>query len=497
MKRKLKLIVLVFSLMLVTISAQYLWDFGNARRVVAPYNEADNKTRYEFRAEFLEETMTLRCKGNISYTNKEDKPLKNICLHLYPNAFQDKDKVPFEIKEMEKAYPNGFDPGYIEIESLKKAKKALDYRIMGESSTIMRVTPARPIEPGDEIQMTVEFMVKLPNTIGRMGYGGNTVNITNWFPILAVYDDRGWHLDPYYAIGDPFYSDVSNYSMVITLPKEYKMGVTGNIIKTKQKKEKKVYEVLAEDVRDFVMILSKNFDIKETMAGDTRVLSYSIGGLKGEEALQYGKESLEIFNYLFGIYPYEQLSIVACDFFIGGMEYPNLVMISKDLYEIEGNFPLEYVIAHEVAHQWWYGIVGNNEIDEPWLDEALTEYATLMYFEKKYGPHIKEQVFEKMIQAQYENYLNFEPDKGEKILRSLKEFDSSWQYSSIVYSKGAIFISELRRELGDEIFLKTLRQYFQTFKFKNATTEDFRNICQENSDKDLTDLFNKWLNGVM
>jgi len=158
------------------------------------------------------------------------------------------------------------------------------------------------------------------------------------------------------------------------------------------------------------------------------------------------------------------------------------------------DFPLEYVIAHEVAHQWWYGIVGNNEIKEPWLDEALTEYATLMYFEVKYGPHIKEQIFEKMIKAQYNNYIDFEADRGEGILRSLREFNNSQEYSSIVYSKGAMFIEELRKEMGDEAFIKALREYYQQYMFKNATTLNFYEICEGLTDKELKEIFIEWLN---
>ncbi|NLP36020.1 MAG: M1 family metallopeptidase, partial [Clostridiales bacterium] len=108
---------------------------------------------------------------------------------------------------------------------------------------------------------------------------------------------------------------------------------------------------------------------------------------------------------------------------------------------------------------------------------------------------IKGQIFDKMIKGQYENYIDLESDKGEGILRSLKEFDNSWQYSSIVYNKGAMFVHELREEMGEESFLNTLREYFEAYKYKNATTEDFLAICQKNTKKDLTPLFSQWLNG--
>ena len=224
------------------------------------------------------------------------------------------------------------------------------------------------------------------------------------------------------------------------------------------------------------------------------VISYTIDGAKKEQALSYGIDALQIFNKLFGDYSYKQLSIVASDCFIGGMEYPNLVMIGKQLYEINEDFPLEYVIAHEVAHQWWYGMVGNNAIREAWLDEALSEFSALMYFEEKYGGHIKEQVYEKMIKEQYEDFLGIRLSRDDGILKELDEFDDQLQYSSIVYGKGAMFIRELRREMGDENFIKALREYFNTYKFRNASTKDFYNVLQKNTNKDLKKEFSRWLN---
>lgn len=489
--------IIIFSVMIFSISIQYVWDLTQAERTMSSYNKVDTLTEYNITVEFLEDNMFLKGSQEFIYTNHQKVPLKNLYFHLYPNAFKTIERVPFEKEEIQRAYPNGFDTGYIEIASIKEGKNTIDYKIMGEGATILRVTPEKSLAPGEMLQLFFDFKVKLPNTIGRMGYGENTVNITNWFPILAVYDERGWNLDPYYAIGDPFYSEVATYNVTAVIPKEYQLAATGNVTKIHERSNKKTYNIEADLVRNFVMILSKNFQVREAMLENTRIFSYAIDGLKGELALQYSLDALKIFNSLFGKYPYEQLSVVACDFFVGGMEYPNVVMISQNLYEMKEDFPLEYVVAHEIAHQWWYGIVGNNEVREPWLDEALTEYSTLMYFEKKYGAHIKEQIFEKMIKAQYENYIDFEADRGEKILRSLREFDSSWQYSSIVYSKGAMFIHEIREEMGDEAFIKALREYFEAFKFKNATTEDFYNICQKNTDKPLNNLFNQWLNTDM
>ncbi|MFW5648822.1 MAG: M1 family metallopeptidase [Candidatus Alkaliphilus sp. MAG34] len=491
--RKLHILAIMLITFTVSVSIHYVLDTGQTQKVFSTFIKSEPSSRYIINATFDEQNMLLEAKQRVRYKNTTDQPIEDLYFHLYANAFKDIDTTPFEIDDMAKAYPNGFSKGWIELTGVKRGTKKLDYKIMGEGNTNLRVTPKKPIEPGMSIELTMKFKVKLPNCIGRMGYGENTVNLANWYPILSVLDENGWNLDPYYSIGDPFYSDVSEYKVKISIPEQYKIATTGNIIKESINKDGKTYKIEANNVRDFAIVLSKKFRMNNKSTDGIEVISYTIGESKKDIALSYGVDALQIFNRLFGKYPYKQLSVVASDFFIGGMEYPNLVMIGQQLYEIDVDFPLEYVIAHEIAHQWWYGIVGNNAIKEPWLDEALTEFSTLMYFEEKYGGHIKEQVYERMIEDQYEDILGWRFRKKGGILKGLDEFDDQRQYSSIVYGKGAMFMRLLRREMGDEAFIKALREYFDTYKFKNASTKDFYNILQKNTERDLKKEFSRWL----
>ncbi len=492
--KKFHLFIILFITFTVSVSVHYILDTGQAQKVFNTLMKTQRTPQYTINVKFKEKDMLLEAKQRIYYENRTEKPIKDLYFHIYANVFRDSSTAPFAAEDMARAYPNGFSEGWIDITSIKKGNRKVNYKIMGRGNTNLRVTPKKPVEPGASIELTMKFKVKLPNSVGRMGYGENTVNIANWYPILSVLDESGWNLEPYHSIGDPFYSDISNYDVDISIPKQYKLASTGNIIKENTGANKKTFKIKADNVRDFAIVLSKKFSMDRADVDGIELISYTIDKAKSEQALKYGIDALEIFNRLFGKYPYNQLSIVASDFFIGGMEYPNLVMIGQSFYEIDKDFPLEYVIAHEIAHQWWYGVVGNNEVKEPWLDEALAEFSTLLYFEEKYGGHIKEQVYEKMIEDQYDDFLDRWRRKDEGILKGLDEFDDQSQYSSIIYGKGAAFMRELRRDMGDEAFLKALREYFNTYKFKNASTKDFYNILQKNTDEDLRDEFSRWLN---
>ncbi|MDR5658874.1 M1 family metallopeptidase [Serpentinicella sp. ANB-PHB4] len=491
--RKLKLFAVVLTVMMVSIVVQYMIGVPVEQPVFST-NFDTQGTIYNMDITFIEDKMSLKGSQQVLFTNNTGRELENIYFHLYPNIFKCESTAPFEKTDMDRAYPRGFDPGYIQINSVEKNNSRATYKVMGDDDALLRVTLKEPIKPNKQVTLSIKYKVRLPFSMGRMGYGKNTVNMANFFPILSVYDHNGWNLDPYYPIGDPFYSDISNYRVKVSLPKTYTLATTGNVMNQQERKGNIVYDIEAEQVRNFAMVASERFDVRSAKASErTTVKSYTIEGIKAEQALQYGVDAITIFNQMIGIYPYEQLSIAASDFFIGGMEYPNLVIIGKHLYDRDEDFPLEYVIVHEVAHQWWYGLVGNNEVKEPWIDEALTEYTTLLYFEKKYGEHIKEQIYEKMTKNQFENYQDITKNSNDSILRSLDEFDNSFEYSSVVYSRGAMFIEALRNEIGDADFFSALRSYYETFKFKNVTTKDFYNVFQQSTDKDLKVLFEEWL----
>ena len=143
-----------------------------------------------------------------------------------------------------------------------------------------------------------------------------------------------------------------------------------------------------------------------------------------------------------------------------------------NLYDEDSKFLLEYVIAHETAHQWWYSIVGNDEVSEPWLDEALTEYSTILYFESRYGKDVSDKLM-KTMKVQSENY------RGEDMFKAINEFGSSSEYSLNVYTKGAVVFNEIRKEVGDKIFFETLQEYCQSYMFQNVNGEQFMKLWKD------------------
>ncbi len=444
------------------------------------------RDRYYINCYFDEVEKVLKGYQQITYYNKEEEILENIYFHLYPNAFQEKNTAPFLPDELTQAYPLGFDPGFIEVHNVDVDGRVYSWGYQDAAKNVLKISLDKPLQPGQALTIDMNYTLKFPLCHGRFGYGENTLRAANWYPVAAVFDDKGWNLDPYYPIGDPFYSDISDYHVRITLPDEYTVASTGQVRRA-GKIGKGYREWMAEGkgVRDFAWIASKSYKVKKKKVKGTEIKSYFFDETGGEKALETAARAVEIFSELFGDYPYRTYSVAASDFFIGGMEYPNLVFIDKELYNKGGLFSLEYVVAHETAHQWWYGVVGNNEIAEAWLDEGLTEYSTVLYYYERYGPETGERILNSVIEKPYYSFRDSRQNNDTVILEDLKEYGSWQEYSSLVYAGGALIIDWLRKQLGDELFFRGLRKYYDTYKFQNATTGDFIEIMQDVAEKPI------------
>ncbi|MGI6702587.1 MAG: M1 family metallopeptidase [Clostridia bacterium] len=457
--------------------------------------EAIKVNQYSINCYYDEVEKLLKGYQHLTYYNNSETIFEDIYMHLYPNAFENEDTAPFEPFERGSAYPDGFNTGFLNIDSVQVGGQPGDWEYKSGDRQVLRIRLPQPLYPGESVEVDIYFTVKFPHCHGRLGYGNKTVKAANWYPIAAVFDSNGWNLDPYHAIGDPFYSDVADYRVSLVLPKNYTVATTGEVLKKRRYDGKNSeWTIRADNVRDFTWVASEEFLVSSKKSDGITIKSYYFDKETGKKTLEFATDAISVFNRCFGKYPYKTYSVVAADFFVGGMEYPNLVLISKELYNIERLFTLEYITVHETAHQWWYGIVGSNQYTEAWLDEGLTEYSTILYFEKKYGPDTAKGLFENLIKKRYEDYVaaaGEEPDVN--IQGTLLEYQDSEQYHTLVYCGGALIFQNLRDIMGDEDFFKALQLYYRNYAFQNATAEDFIRIVENIGDTGLRDRIREWL----
>jgi aminopeptidase N len=250
------------------------------------------------------------------------------------------------------------------------------------------------------------------------------------------------------------------------------MACSGEVKESVQKGQMQVTKFSLNNTRSVAIVLSEKFSVKSEKVDGIKVNYYYYDDENPEKSIEFAKKSLRLFSNKFGRYPYSTYSIVQTKFIQGGMEFPSLVMISD---ELDG---LAYgeVIVHETAHQWWQTTVGNNEVENGFLDEGLAEYSVVIFYE-----YYKEYCYTRkdLIKSSEDTFKVFCSvyDKlfgkvDTSMNRSLNEFSSEYEYVNISYIKPCIMYDTLRKTIGDERFFKALKRYYSQYSFKNATPSD-------------------------
>ena len=454
--------------------------------------DEDNINSYEIDVELLVEKNQIVGSQRVTYTNNTSDTLKELYFNIYPNAFKDRETAPVLFSTPENSNKNIYRPGFIEINGVKINNKKINFEISGMGETLLKIPLDSPLNHGDKLAVEIKYLIQIPSLGDRFGYYEGVYNLGNWHPILAVYDENGWNLGPYYNIGDPFYSEISNYDVIIRTPRNIIVAATGNIKEYNKDSNYSSWRIEAKLVRDFAWVASDRFHVVEYVIGDTIIKMYYLTKDRTlrRNALEYTKASLAAFEKHFGKYPYGQLSVVET-YFPSGMEYPTLIYISEEYFHREQLQSLELVIVHEIGHQWWYGVVGNNQIKEAWLDESLTTYSELVYYREAKGEAVAEVVHELRNKDTWDNKA--ESTEDQRIWKRVDEFQNWEDYGSIVYSKGATMLVELEKSYSRQILYEALATYYDRYQFKIAKSQDFINIMNEVTGKNNKEFFDKWL----
>ncbi len=456
-------------------------------------------TLYEIDVDYDDDNKTAEVYQQVDYVNTYDTSLEEVCFHLYPNFFSEASttRVVSALNE-DSAYPNGKSYGKIEIEKLMLNNKEVEILIEGVDNDILVINLEKDLYPTDSIEIEMEYSLTIPNLHHRFGYGDNSINLGNFYPIACVYENGGFVKDPYHSNGDPFYSELANYEVSLKCDNDIKIANTGKVVESQQKDEKIIYNCEAKAVRDFAVVLSEYFSCITEMVGETEVKYYYYKDFSPQKSLETSVKALKTFNEIIGEYPYRTLSVVETGFVHGGMEYPNLVYISDGLdnYEDYTN-----TIVHEIAHQWWYGVVGNNEYKHGWLDEGLTEYHTALFYEKnpEYDVNI-----DTLISNAINSYVLFVDvyvdvfgNVDTSMDRSLNEYQTEPEYVYMAYVKGMLLFDNLREVLGEEMFLKCVKDYYKTNRMTNTTPANLIASFEKVSRRNLEGFFNSWIKGTV
>ena len=455
-----------------------------------------NLVTYTINAEYSDD-HTLAVNQTINYINKDNSLHDKLVFHLYPNSFgENVANKPVSSLHYDRAYPNGFSPGGISMSKVMQNGDEVQYSVTGVDNDFLEIKLSGSLAPDDKCILTFEYVVTLPNCLHRFGYGDNTINLANFYPILCMYENGGWIMQGYHSNGDPFYSNIANYNVTISYPSKYVLANTGYVVKSTHESDVTTDVLQAKAVRDFAMVLSDKFSVIEGKAGDVQVKYYYYNDDHAKESLQAGIDSINTFSRTFGAYPYPTFSVVKCNFIHGGMEYPNLVYISDD---VQGKADYINVIVHETAHQWWYGLIGSDAYRYAWLDEGLTDYSCAVFYRANPSYGVE---YDKLMATTLDNYHTF-MDIYSKVLgrvdtsmnRHVCDYASEAEYVYLTYVKGALLFDNISQVIGYNKLIKVLATYFEKYKFGNVTPNEFIQTLEKVSKRQMRGYVNSWLEG--
>jgi hypothetical protein len=431
--------------------------------------ENENTSKYNIEVAFDDEANTLKGTVDFTYYNDGGNEINELKFNLWGNAYrQDASYKPISDAYYSKAYYKGASYGQMQIENVENCTS---WDVGGEDENILCVNLLTPAYPEDTTHIKITYTLSLANVNHRTGVTSNTINLGNFYPVLCYISEEGFVETPYYFCGDPFVSECADYTVTLTMPSKYTAATSGNIISENTAGENKICKYALNSARDFAIVLSDKFQTATTKVDSTTVTYYYYDDANPQTALNAAADSLDYFSQSFGQYVYPTMSVVQTGFCMGGMEYPALTMISDSL----DSAAAIYTIVHENAHQWWYAMVGSDQVNHSWQDEGLAEYSSLMFFEKNptYGLTRTGMVgaATKSYRAFYSVYNQLFGDADTTMDRCLNEFIGEYEYSNIAYNKGLLLFEAVRSAVGDEKFATALKTYFKDNLFKVASPQ--------------------------
>jgi hypothetical protein len=437
----------------------------------------------------IEGTLTL------DWVNPSDEAVSEIPIRLYANDPRYRDgSIAISDVEID---GDEVEPVYADIDEIDVA-----------------IPLAEELDSEDSVELTLSFVSTIPNDI-LSGYGmfshdspTDTYTLDHWLPLVAGYDPaNGFELDPVSENGDPVFSTISYFDVTLTAPREMVVASTGTESDTETEEGLTTSRYVSGPVRDFTLAISPNFKVATGKADDVEIRSYYLPGHeeRGEAVRDWTVTSVELFNDLIGPYPYEQLSVIDAPIGGGaaGIEFPQIIFIGSWYYDEtlanEGTpRGQEFTLVHEVLHQWWYGLVGNNQYQHAFLDESLTNYLTTVYFEEVYSEEVAQQQTLLNILAPYLIYLygvgGTEHD-DEVINTPTDDFSTGLAYGVIIYNKGPLAFQAIREAMGDDSFFTAISYYYDSYALLIAQPDDLLDAFQAEAAPglDIDEVWEHWI----
>lgn len=500
----------VVVIVLITVFSLNLFDYSNCRA-----ENSQEKMSGVIKAESYKMDIKLNVKKDrlaetvdIQVKNDTNKSVKRLYFRNMADSVIKYDKENYETKVNKKKKSviksvTMKDVGNLEV--MYKKDKSIFYVDLGKNA----------LEPGENAQFTISAMTDIPKREDLFGYWkikkGKLYTLSFCYPYLAVNKNGTWDLDPYFDDGESRASEVTNYTVTFTAPKNYTVAASG-----KHETNDGITMVQADHMRDFAIVACNRMKKDTFKASGVTVNSYYLPGKYQKRfraiSKKVAKDAIRIYTKKIGTYAYENLDMTPglFGYGFGGMEYPGLVMNNATAYSGKGTdtaiydpYSLQEVISHEIAHQWFYAAVGNDEYKEGWIDEGFTTYCEKVL----YGlSNTKSMRYVMKIAGMKINLKSIKKDYKQQILDEHKKKKHSYInipvnkyskdqiYGDQEYDGANLFLGELKLVMGNKKFEQFIKDYYKTYYLKKVTTSDILELIRKyNNSKEINKVINKYI----
>jgi len=440
-------------------------------------NELNGASIYHIDFTIADTIYQVNGHQDVQYTNSEEVDINEIQFRLFPNILG----------------------GTMAVSNVQVNGQTVEPKT-GLKNSLLIVPLNAPLEPGQSTIISMDFSVTVPQEVelnyGILAYYENVLTLAHAYPMICVYDDEGWNAEIPPQDGDVTYGDTSFYIVKVTSPKDLVLIATGSEISRAETAQTQVLYVANGPARDFYLVASPLYQEVSKSYGEVTIRSYALDGMKdgAEMALDVAARAIGVFSKRYAPYPYTELDIVATPTLALGIEYPGMIAITSRIYDVGGDYGgapasiyMESTVAHEAGHQWFYALVGNDQLDDPWLDESLTQFVTLQYFEDQYGAQGA---------AGFQDALEGRWDRAGRgdipIGLPVADYDGA-EYSAIVYGRGPLFFVALKEEMGTSAFESFLNDYTESLAWGIATPGYLQTLAEKHCACELDALFNEWV----
>jgi hypothetical protein len=454
-----------------------LFKSGLIQSQQSALNELTHASVYHLEFNIAEDLYHVTGQEEVKYTNTETVPLKEMELRLFPNILG----------------------GEMSVTNVKVDGKSVTPKY-GLENSLLIVPFAKPLEPNQSIILSLDFAVTVPQSVelnyGVLAYFDNVLALAHAYPMICVYDDEGWNAEIPPQSGDVTYTDESFYLVKVTAPKGLTLVTTGQTINSSEAGQAQTLHVANGPARDFYLVASPDYTEVSQTFGEVTIHSYASGKVKkgAQMALDVASRAIKDYGARYAPFPYTEFDIVSTPTLALGIEYPGMIAITSRIYDVDNDFRgtptrifMESTVAHETGHQWFYSLVGDDQLDDPWLDESLTQFATLQYYTDEYGES-GARGFQDSLEDRWAQVIHKKIPIGLPVAKYTPR-----EYGAIVYGRGPLFFVALRDEMGTEVFDAFLKDYVETLSWKISTPQSLQSLAEKHCACDLQKIFEEWV----